>query len=137
MKTKVNNKLKAANTTVIFILLLLISTAAFGKYKIEWYTIDGGGGQSSGGQYVLTGTIGQPDAAYSGSGNYQVLGGFWPGGPLCFVEFDDFSRFALYWMESGAGLPADLFEDGVINSDDLIEFVNLWLCICPNNWPLK
>lgn len=113
------------------------SEAGNPQYKLNWSTIDGGGGRSSGGQYVLTGTIGQPDAAYSSSGNYQVLGGFWPGGPLCFVDFDDFSRFALYWMQPGIGLPADLFEDGFINSDDLIEFVNLWLCTCPYNWPLK
>ncbi len=113
------------------------ASAYSSDYKIVWSTIDGGGGRSSGGQYVLTGTTGQPDAAYSNSGNYQVLGGFWPGGPLCFVEFDDYARFAQYWMESGIGLPADLFEDGVVNSDDLIEFVNLWLCICPYNWPLR
>jgi hypothetical protein len=37
-------------------------------------------------------------------GNYEVLGGFWPGGPLCFVEFGDFARFAEYWLESGTGL---------------------------------
>ena len=122
--------------TIAFIIILPIN-AQCDQYKIVWSTIDGGGEQSSGGQYILTGTIGQPDAAYSSSGNYQVLGGFWPGGPLCFVEFDDFSKFALYWMESGTGLPADLYQDGLVNSDDLIEFVNLWLCTCPYNWPLK
>jgi len=106
-------------------------------YSISWYTIDGGGGRNSGGQYILMGTIGQPDAAYSSSGNYQVLGGFWPGGPICLVDFDDYSRFALYWMESGTGLPADLYPDDFINSDDLIELVNLLLCTCPYNWPLK
>jgi hypothetical protein len=24
-------------------------------------------------------------------GPYEVLGGFWPGGALCFVEFEDFA----------------------------------------------
>ena len=129
-------KVKYLLMIAILVLSTFVSTG-FCDYKIGWYTIDGGGGQSSGGQYVLMGTIGQPDAAYSSSGNYQVLGGFWPGGPLCFVDFDDFSRFALYWMESGAELPADLYQDGLINADDLIEFVNLWLCTCPFNWPLK
>ena len=50
---------------------MLISVSALGQsggdYILVWSTIDGGG-QSSGGQYVLTGTIGQPDAAYSQSG---------------------------------------------------------------------
>jgi hypothetical protein len=108
-----------------------------GPYELSWYTIDGGGGQSSGGQYVLTGTIGQPDAGYAGGGNYELLGGFWVGGPLCFVNFEDFANFAVYWMQSGAGLPADLYQDGVINYDDLLEFADLWLCICPYNWSLK
>jgi hypothetical protein len=40
-------------------------------------------------------------------------------------------------MQTGAGLPADLYEDGVINYDDLLEFTNVWLCICPYDWPLK
>ena len=121
----------------VCILFLIFASVAFADYRIVWSTINGGGGQSSGRPYVLTGTIGQPDAGYAKGGNYEFLGGFWPGGPLCFVDFDDFSRFALYWMESGTGLPADLYEDGFINSDDLIEFVNLWLCNCPYNWPLK
>ena len=59
-----------------------------GDYEIIWSTIDGGGGQSSGGPYTLTGTIGQPDAAWSSGGQYELLGGFWPGGPLCFVDFE-------------------------------------------------
>ena len=32
-----------------------------GDYILTWSTIGGGGGTSSGGQFVLTGTIGQPD----------------------------------------------------------------------------
>jgi len=60
-------------------------TFAAGQYQIDWYTIDSGGGTSSGGRYVLMGTVGQADAAYSSSDKYEVLGGFWPGGPVeCF-----------------------------------------------------
>ena len=32
------------------------------SYSIDWFTIDGGGGTSTGGVYSLSGTIGQPDA---------------------------------------------------------------------------
>ena len=71
-------------TKVLFGLLLQLSWPVLaGDYHISWSTIDGGGGVSSGGQYELEGTIGQPDAAYSYGGNYELLGGFWPGGPLC------------------------------------------------------
>ena len=106
-------------------------------YQIVWSTIDGGGGTSSGGQYALTGTIGQPDAGYSAGDSYELLGGFWPGGPLCFVEFDDFARFADYWLETGSNLPADLDGNGIVNTNDLKLFVDEWLCSCPYNWPLR
>lgn len=108
-----------------------------GPYELSWSTIDGGGGQSSGGQYVLTGTIGQPDADWSSGGDYELLGGFWPGGPLCFVEFDDFARFAEHWLESGPGLDADLSGNDVVDEVDLGLFVEQWLLSCPYNWPLR
>jgi len=60
------------------LLSLLIATAsASAQYSINWFTLDGGGGQSSGGDYTLTGTIGQPDAATSSGGAYTLQGGFW------------------------------------------------------------
>jgi hypothetical protein len=49
------------------------------SYSIDWFTMDGGGGVSSGGSYTLSGTIGQPDAGTSSAGNYALQGGFWPG----------------------------------------------------------
>ncbi|MHC4575485.1 MAG: hypothetical protein ACYS76_15395, partial [Planctomycetota bacterium] len=45
--------------------LLVAGSAAAqsgGPYVLDWSSIDGGGGQSSGGPYSLTGTVGQPDA---------------------------------------------------------------------------
>ena len=110
-----------------------------GQYVLEWSTINGGGGQISGGQYSLTGTIGQPDAGETAGGDYEVLGGFWPGGPLCFVEFNDFARFASYWLDSGTDSPADLYKDGnnIVDYLDLDLFLNEWLYECPYGWPLK
>jgi hypothetical protein len=127
------------NTSRLILILatLVFASVASGDYQIVWSTIDGGGGQSSGGQYVLTGTIGQPDAGYSAGGNYELLGGFWPGGPLCLVDFPDFTRFADYWLETGSNLPADLDGNGIVNLNDLKLFVNEWLCLCPYNWPLR
>jgi hypothetical protein len=59
--------------------LLFGACCAQGQLAINWSTIDGGGGTSSGGTFSLSGTIGQPDAgaAISG-GTFTVLGGFWP-----------------------------------------------------------
>jgi hypothetical protein len=114
-----------------------------GPYELSWSTIDGGGGQSSGGQYVLTGTIGQPDAAYSAGGQYELLGGFWPGGPLCFVDFYSFARFAEQWLETDCTElnnwcgGADFEPDGDVDRIDLKLFVDEWLYNCPYNWQLK
>ena len=36
--------------------------AASGGFNLTWFTVDGGGGTSSGGDFVLSGTAGQPDA---------------------------------------------------------------------------
>ena len=103
--------------TVILMLLLSVSTAN-ADYKISWHTIDGGGGTSTGGQYIVTGTIAQHDAAVSATVDYELLGGFWPGGPACSVDFEHFARFAQYWLQTGTGLPADLYvdEDNIVNS---------------------
>ena len=122
------------------LLFLILTTAAAGaQYKLSWYTIDGGGGRSSGGDFSLTATIAQPDAAWSSGGEYELLGGFWTGGPLCFVDFEHFARFAEHWLQTGTGSPADLYEDlnNKVDHLDLRVFVDQWLCYCPAQWPLK
>ena len=64
-----------------FLILVSVTSIAFassgGSYKLDWYTIDGGGGTSSGGDYALSGTIGQPDAGSMSGGDYSLAGGFW------------------------------------------------------------
>jgi len=55
-----------------------LCAAAFAQYSIDWRTIDGGGGTSTGGVYSVSGTIGQPDAGPTmTNGQYSVTGGFW------------------------------------------------------------
>ena len=59
-------------------LLSALCFRAWGQtYSIDWQTIDGGGGTSTGGVYSVTGTIGQPDAGAMSGGNYTLQGGFW------------------------------------------------------------
>jgi hypothetical protein len=56
----------------------LTAGACAQSYSIDWYTIDGGGGTSTGGVYSVSGTIGQPDAGGPmTNGEYSVTGGFW------------------------------------------------------------
>ena len=47
------------------------------NYSVDWFTIDGGGGTSTGGAYSVSGTIGQPDAGQMSGGPYALAGGFW------------------------------------------------------------
>ena len=122
---------------ISFLIAIIICGQSAGNYEIVWSTIDGGGGVSSGGPYTLTGTIGQPDAAYSTAGNYELLGGFWPGGPFCFVDFEHFAKFAGVWLETGTGLPGDIDGDGDVDFEDLRWFADYWLSCCPYNWPLR
>jgi hypothetical protein len=59
-------------------LLLLAPSVLFAQLDVEWSTIDGGGGTSTGATYQVTGTIGQPDASIAMSGGqFSVSGGFW------------------------------------------------------------
>ena len=67
---------------LVLIMLLLAGTAAAQEgYDLSWWTVDGGGYTfSSGGDYSLGGTIGQPDAGLLTGPGYQLAGGFWTGG---------------------------------------------------------
>jgi len=65
------------------------------SYSINWYKVAGGGGTSTGGQYSLSGTIGQPDASGAMTGgSYSLTGGFWalfgvvqtPGAPTLYIS---------------------------------------------------
>ena len=61
-----------------FVLLSALCILAWGRsYSIDWHTLDGGGGTSSGGAYSVTGTIGQPDAGTMSGGQFTLTGGFW------------------------------------------------------------
>lgn len=73
--------------TVAVILTVAITAslalAQSGPLGIPWYTIDGGGTTaSSGGDFVLSGSVGQPDASVLSGGIYIVRGGFWGVAPV-------------------------------------------------------
>jgi hypothetical protein len=76
-------KLKLLLTALIAILLLTGFTVVVNGYDLSWWTVDGGGGTfSTGGDYTLGGTIGQPDAGLMTGGDYSLGGGFWGGGEV-------------------------------------------------------
>jgi hypothetical protein len=108
-------------------------TAVTGRAEmtVDWHTIDGGGGRSTGGAYEIAGTIGQPDATTPLTGGpYQLTGGFWvsdaasgtPGDMHCdgVVTFHDINAFVLYLSNFGAWqamYPACPPANGDINGD--------------------
>ena len=66
--------------TVLFLSAAVALAQSGGVYDLSWSSVDGGGYTfSSGGDYTLGGTIGQPDAGLLSGGNYSLSGGFWHG----------------------------------------------------------
>lgn len=54
-----------------------VASANGSTYKLGWWTVDGGGNVSRGGEYALMGTTGQPDAGVLAGSGYTLSGGFW------------------------------------------------------------
>jgi hypothetical protein len=81
------------------------------SFSIDWYTIDGGGGTSTGGAYQLSGTIGQSDAGAMSGGNYSLTGGFWsiisvvqnPPGPLLSIRLTATNTVVISWPSPSTG----------------------------------
>ena len=82
-----------------------------GPWVIKSSSLDGGGAVSIGGQWKVTGTIGQLDAAAAGSagGAWVVQGGFWPGsvvepgGPLLTMAPLGVTSVSVGWTAAATG----------------------------------
>src|SRR5437660_6145162 len=90
-RSAVRSQISAMHIGLLMVGLLLAASTVRGQnFSIDWFTIDGGGGTSTGGVYSVSGTIGQPDAGHMSGGNFTIDGGFWgiiavvqtPGAPL-------------------------------------------------------
>ncbi len=85
-----------------------VVAAAAQNYSIDWYSVDGGGGTSTGGVYAVSGTIGQPDAGVMSGGNFTLQGGFWsiisavqtPGAPLLRILLTTSNSVVVAWPVS-------------------------------------
>lgn len=81
--------MSAARVAVLTALLLgaALATRAAALAPITWSTIDGGGAvHAAGGTLLLSGAIGQHDAAAMTGGGYTLHGGFWGGGPIATLD---------------------------------------------------
>ena len=107
MKTKLSLKL------LCFCLLTSgFCLRALGQYSIDWYKVSGGGGMNStGGVYSLSGTIGQHDAGGPmAGGNYSLTGGFWalyavqiPGAPPLSIFLTTTNTAVVRWPFPSTG----------------------------------
>ena len=117
--------------------LLAVAALAVGDddFEIARSTIDGGGVMfSAGGDFELSGTIGQPDAAVMEGNGFTLTGGFWFGEPPddCnsdgWVDLLDYSNFdeCLSGPDGGLPLPEcncfDLDGDNDIDLHDVARF---------------
>lgn len=93
------------------LMLLLCPSVRAQSYSLDWFTIDGGGGTSTGGVYSVSGTIGQPDAGHMSGGAFSLDGGFWgiiaavqtPGAPLLALRRTSTNTVAVSWPSPSTG----------------------------------
>jgi hypothetical protein len=79
-------------------------------YTVDGFTIEGGGGSSTGGVYAVSGTIGQPEAGAMSGGSYTLVGGFWgmvaaiqtPGAP-CLGVLRSNATVVVFWPQPAPG----------------------------------
>ncbi len=111
-------------------------------FDLSWYTVDGGGGTSSGGDFVLRGTIGQPDAGDLSGGDFTLRGGFWQpaasgGCGDCPTDVDgsgdtgafDLANLLGAWGTCNPGDPCECLDadsDGLIGAFDLAVLLGAW-----------
>ena len=106
------------------VFLFLGSTAA--QYAVDWYTIDGGGGTSTGAAYEVKGTIGQMDAGETLTGGaYALKGGFWavyavqtPESPILSIIVSGPNEVTISWEPDDTGW--------VLQAAGMLEFDMLW-----------
>jgi len=116
--------------------------ASSAVFEISWYTVDGGGGTSTGSGFVLSGTAGQPDAGDLAGGGFTLRGGFWQPAVSgscgdCPTDVDgsgdtgafDLANLLGAWGTCDPGDPCECLDadsDGSINAFDLAVLLGAW-----------
>ncbi|TVQ51036.1 MAG: hypothetical protein EA377_13425 [Phycisphaerales bacterium] len=109
-------------------------------FDLSWFTIDSGGGVSSSGAIVLSGTIGQFDAGMMSGGSFELAGGYWTGGaitpvvPPCVGDINNSGGVDVFdlllllesWGSCPAPCSADLNNSGAVDVFDLLLLLENW-----------
>jgi len=107
------NNCRTRLALTISIAVLAAAGGTAGDFTLDWWTIDGGGEMwTAGGDFELSGTIGQPDAStiVMTGGDFELTGGFWA---IATVQF----------------CPGDLDGDGDTDHSDLGILLADWGCV--------
>lgn len=130
---------KRLELAVCITLALAVGAAAVAAdFALDWWTIDSGGDTfTTGGDFELSGTIGQHDAGTTvmSGGAYELSGGFWAGVPACTCLSDinhdgqRDGRDVEYFLDCilGAGSNcacADVDPNSVVDLNDLALFID-------------
>lgn len=104
-------KTKHLPTSIVALLMLASASVGLAEdYSLSWFTIAGGGGTCTNGQYALSGTIGQADAGAMSGGPYSLTGGFWaleavqtPGAPKLSIARTSTNTVVVSWPSDSTG----------------------------------
>lgn len=97
---------------------------AGGPFEVNEWTVDGGGGLSTGGVFQAIGTVGQFDASQRmNGGGFEVIGGFWAA-VSCPADLNgngtvDLGDLNIVLGAFGGGNAGDINGDGTTNLADL------------------
>ena len=108
-------------------------------YDLSWHSIDGGGGESAGGGYIMSAVIGQPDAGTMSGGGYILSGGFFAVAtdPECPADTDDNGSVEVIDLLAllaawgacptpPAPCPSDIDNNGSVEVIDLLALLAAW-----------
>jgi hypothetical protein len=132
--------------TLVISAMLATASVSADDFSLDWWTIDSGGEMwTTGGDFELSGTIGQPDAGVTmAGGDFELTGGFWAGAaeePFCYGDLDGDNDIDLadlaqllghYGTTSGATYEeGDLDGDGDVDLADLAGLLGVYGTTCP------
>ena len=122
------NRKLVSGMALAFAMMAMVAQAQ--DYTVDWFTMDGGGGTSTGGVYAVSGTIGQPDAGRLSGGNYTLDGRFWgiigavqmPGAPYLSVSRTTTNTVLVAWPYPSEGF--SLQQNGALSTTNWVGVTN-------------
>ena len=132
-----------ARLSLAVLAFFTVASALGNDFTLDWWTVDGGGEMwTAGGDFELSGTIGQPDAStvVMTGGDFELTGGFWPGTKFCLgdlngdgqIGLSDLATLLAHYGKTGMTYDdGDLDGDGDVDLSDLATLLAVYGTTCP------